>query len=77
MKALQHKALKTPWSPAEPIPLPEYPRPQMRRADWQNLNGWWEYAILPIDDAKPAHAEDWQGQIRVPYCVESALSGVE
>jgi len=77
LKAIQHNALKTPWSPAEPIPLPEYPRPQMRRADWQNLNGWWDYAIQSIDDAKPARAEDWQGQIRVPYCVESALSGVE
>ncbi len=78
MKAIQHQALKTPWTPAEPIPLPEYPpRPQMAREQWQNLNGWWEYAILPIDDDQPASAEDWQGQIRVPYCVESALSGVE
>jgi hypothetical protein len=39
--------LRTPWSPDEPIPLPEYPRPQMVRTTWENLNGLWQYAILP------------------------------
>ena len=41
--------IKTDW--AEKVDprnvLPEYPRPGMERADWQNLNGEWEYAILP------------------------------
>jgi hypothetical protein len=51
----------------------EYPRPQMVRKDWQNLNGLWDYAIKPKDDAQP---KDWDGKILVPFPVESALSGV-
>jgi hypothetical protein len=51
----------------------EYPRPQLVRQDWANLNGLWDYAITAKDAGKP---EKWDGQILVPYCVESALSGV-
>jgi hypothetical protein len=51
----------------------EYPRPQLVRKDWQNLNGLWDYAITPKGAAKP---EKWDGQILVPFCAESALSGV-
>ncbi len=66
--------MKTPWEPAQPIPLPEYPRPQMTRPDWVNLNGWWEYAILPKEQNSPI---DFDGKILVPYPVESLLSGVQ
>ena len=52
--------------------LPEYPRPQMVRDAWQNLNGLWDYAIRPVGE-KPA---EYDGQILVPFAVESALSGV-
>jgi hypothetical protein len=51
----------------------EYPRPQLVRKDWQNLNGLWDYAITAKESHKP---EKWDGQILVPFCVESALGGV-
>jgi hypothetical protein len=52
---------------------PEYPRPQMERKEWQNLNGLWSYSILPKDAPQPPF---WDGEILVPFPVESALSGV-
>jgi beta-galactosidase/beta-glucuronidase len=51
----------------------DYPRPQLVRANWQNLNGMWEYAIRPKTDGQPAN---FDGQILVPFCVESTLSKV-
>jgi hypothetical protein len=54
--------------------LKEYPRPQMVRSNWMNLNGLWDYAITTKDSAKPA---SFDGQILVPYPLESALSGVK
>jgi len=53
--------------------LPEYPRPQMVREKWQNLNGLWQYGTTKPEDASPAN---FAGQILVPFCYESALSGV-
>lgn len=55
-------------------PLSEYPRPQMVRADWKNLNGLWDYAITTPSDVTPTV---FQGKILVPFAVESALSGVK
>jgi Glycosyl hydrolases family 2, sugar binding domain/Glycosyl hydrolases family 2, TIM barrel domain/Glycosyl hydrolases family 2 len=52
---------------------PEYPRPQMVRPEWINLNGLWDYAIRPKTGDRPA---TFDGRILVPFPVESALSGV-
>ncbi len=67
--------LVTRWAAAvDPAaPLPEYPRPQLTRPDWQNLNGLWEYAITPLQASAP---EQFDGRILVPFAIESALSGV-
>lgn len=68
--------IKTQW--AEQVNpksvLPEYPRPLMERSEWQNLNGEWEYAIKPIGEVEPA---SFDGNILVPFAVESSLSGVQ
>ena len=68
--------IKTAW--AEQVNpqqvLPEYPRPIMERADWQNLNGEWDYAIRPKGEVEPA---TFDGKILVPFAVESSLSGVQ
>lgn len=55
-------------------PHPEYPRPQMVRAEWLNLNGRWDYAIRLKEEERP---ESFEGRILVPFPVESSLSGVQ
>ena len=68
-------SLKTRWA-LEVTPenvWQDYPRPQMQRSDWKNLNGLWDYAILP----KGQTVNKFDGKILVPFCVESSLSGVQ
>lgn len=68
-------SLKTRWA-AEVTPenvWQEYPRPQMTRPDWVNLNGLWDYAIRP----KGQWIDKYDGKILVPFCIESSLSGVQ
>ncbi len=66
--------IRTAW--AEQVdpsnPLPAYPRPQMVRTDWMNLNGLWDYAITET----ATETFETQGQILVPFPLESSLSGV-
>ena len=54
-------------------PLPEYPRPQMVREPWLNLNGMFDYAVTDEDCEV---CESFDGKIRVPFAIESCLSGV-
>ena len=67
--------LKTRWADAAMCdhPLPEYPRPQMVRERWLNLNGMFDYAVTDADADCPSA---FDGQIRVPFAIESCLSGV-
>ena len=68
--------MKTKWA-AEITPdnvWQEYPRPQFERSEWMNLNGLWDYALLPKTTPMP---KKFQGEILVPFCVESSLSGVQ
>ena len=67
--------ISSPW--AETIDVDhvwnEYPRPLMQRNQWHNLNGLWQYAITDMQVGKPTQ---WDGEILVPFCLESDLSGV-
>lgn len=70
-----HAGLVTRWGKAvtpETV-WAEYPRPQLVRPEWKNLNGLWDYALLSKTAPAPTA---YQGQILVPFCMESALSGV-
>ena len=79
-------AAQSPWKPADgPLKTrwtdqvspanahPEYPRPQMVRERWKSLNGLWSYSIRPLLEPAP---QRWDGQLLVPFPVESMLSGV-
>ncbi len=83
-------SLLTPWGEKldADAPLPEYPRPQLARDAWQNLNGRWRYAVTafvprdaaaeasPIATADPLDAPSaWDGDIVVPFSPEMVLSG--
>ena len=76
--------LPTPWT-EEPwkaeVPLPEYPRPQMVRSEWLNLNGTWDYMggkelAHPMEVATPPSFPAIPEKIKVPFPPESELSGI-
>lgn len=68
--------LLTPWAEdVNPFKAhPEYPRPQLVRGSWINLNGLWDYAIISKEASPP---KEYEGKILVPFPIESALSGVK
>ena len=72
--------LKTRWADevGPDNALPEYPRPQLKRADWRNLNGTWQFAAAQKGEAPPTgEGKELAEEILVPYPVESKLSGIE
>lgn len=72
--------LDTEWTKKVGLnPWPEYPRPQLKRRLWKNLNGLWQlkHANSSLDlDSPPFGGKGFHQEILVPFCVESALSGI-
>lgn len=70
--------LSTPWTHlvGPNNALPEYPRPQLTRSRWQNLNGVWEFAGAATGEAPPI-GHPLPERVLVPYPIESALSGIQ
>ena len=78
---VQAPGMKTPWGEkvTPENAWREYPRPQMVRDAWTNLNGLWSYAVTSNaarDAAAAAFPAQWAGEILVPFAIESSLSGV-
>ena len=69
--------MTTPWTSkvSRTAPLPEYPRPQLRRTEWKSLNGQWEFAVAKEGQAPP-FGKTLAETILVPYPMQSALSGI-
>src|SRR5271168_530348 len=74
---MKQAPLMTPWASMVDTnaPLPEYPRPQMVRTNWMNLNGIWQFQAGATNDPVPT-GQNLSSQILVPYPMESAISGV-
>lgn len=75
---MQTAPLMTDWAQQvdSTNPLPEYPRPQMVRTDWMNLNGIWQFQAGATNDPVPV-GQTLSGEILVPFPMESAISGVK
>src|SRR5580698_6405223 len=74
---MKQAPLMTPWAYLVDTnaPLPEYPRPQMVRSNWLNLNGIWQFEPTVTNSSVPV-GQTLTSQILVPYPMESAISGV-
>src|ERR1700712_1326341 len=71
--------LKTNWTDTIGTdPWPEYPRPRLQRSNWKNLNGVWRYRNNTSNEtlASPPFGERLESPVLVPFCLESALSGM-
>lgn len=76
--AVKIPPLTTPWTDnVGRNAWPEYPRPQLQRSEWLNLNGIWTYENASGLDAvnSPPHSQKLPNEVLVPSCLESGLSG--
>lgn len=76
--ALKEPPLTTPWTDKVGTdPWPEYPRPQMQRSQWQNLNGIWQYrnASSLAEAQNPPFGQELGQEVLIPSCLESGISG--
>jgi hypothetical protein len=71
--------LSTPWTDKVGTnPWPEYPRPRLQRSLWKNLNGVWRYRNAEKNDLdSPPFGQRLKDPVLVPFCLESALSGMD
>jgi hypothetical protein len=75
---VKHPPLTTPWTyEVGTNPWTEYPRPQLQRSQWQNLNGIWRYqrASRREDVNSPPRGDTLPHEVLIPSCLESGLSG--
>src|SRR4051812_38456749 len=82
--AQQKVVMPTPWTEAAmkaSVPFPEYPRPQMERTEWMNLNGKWDYIggkdASDVTATQPPSFSSATEKITVPYPPEAYLSGIQ
>ncbi|KAI2788816.1 hypothetical protein POX_e06837 [Penicillium oxalicum] len=78
--SLKQPPLTTPWTDQVGTnPWPEYPRPQMQRTQWQNLNGIWQYrrASGLTEIQNPPFGQNLDQEVLIPSCLESGLSGIQ
>ncbi|ORY14033.1 family 2 glycoside hydrolase [Clohesyomyces aquaticus] len=74
---LQRGPLDTPWtSEVGTNPWPDYPRPQLQRSEWKNLNGVWRWQNATEAEGVSPPAGNLTSAVLVPFCLESALSGI-
>ncbi|KAI5368344.1 putative glycoside hydrolase, family 2, immunoglobulin-like beta-sandwich [Septoria linicola] len=77
---LQTPPLDTEWTAQVGLnPWPQHPRPKLKRDQWQNLNGIWQYSNASGLDAlnDPPFGQDLAREVLVPFCLESGLSGIQ
>jgi hypothetical protein len=76
--SLKEPPLTTPWTDKVGTePWPEYPRPQLQRSEWKNLNGVWKYQNASDLNAvqNPPFGQELAQDVLIPSCLESGLSG--
>lgn len=76
---LKQPPLTTEWTDKVGTnPWPDYPRPQLQRSQWQNLNGVWQYQNASSLNAvqNPPFGQDLEREVLIPSCLESGLSGM-
>ncbi|KAJ5586941.1 uncharacterized protein N7459_002706 [Penicillium hispanicum] len=77
---LKQPPLTTEWTDkVGTSPWPEYPRPQLQRSQWQNLNGVWQYQNASSLNAvqSPPFGQNLEHEVLIPSCLESGLSGIQ
>lgn len=75
--SIQKSPLDTPWTDKVDTsnPWPDYPRPQLQRSEWKNLNGIWMWQDALDKESYIPAGYTFKREVLVPSCLESGLSG--